>query len=180
MAVKRAAISKKDRFEVFKRDSFTCQYCGNTPPAVVLEVDHVIPVAGGGENDQDNLLTSCFDCNRGKGARSLGQIPATVVDKLEIAKERALQLSEYEKVLKAARRRLLRGVNEVASVYEGYVPGYTLSESARRSVKVFLGKLPLFAVIEAMEMAFSARPDVAFKYFCGICWNKIKRGQEGA
>ena len=37
---KRKSISKKARFEVFKRDSFTCQYCGRTAPDVVLHLDH--------------------------------------------------------------------------------------------------------------------------------------------
>jgi 5-methylcytosine-specific restriction endonuclease McrA len=63
----RKPIPKKLRFEVFKRDNFTCQYCGKMAPDVVLEVDHIIPIADGGRNDILNLVTSCFDCNRGKG-----------------------------------------------------------------------------------------------------------------
>jgi len=35
------AISKRDRFEVFKRDKFTCQYCGKAAPDVVLHIDHI-------------------------------------------------------------------------------------------------------------------------------------------
>jgi hypothetical protein len=64
---KRIAISKKVRFEVFKRDSFTCQYCGEMSPNVILEVDHIKPCIDGGNNRILNLVTSCFDCNRGKG-----------------------------------------------------------------------------------------------------------------
>ena len=45
---KRKALSQKIRFEVFKRDSFTCQYCGRKAPDVVLQVDHIVPVAKGG------------------------------------------------------------------------------------------------------------------------------------
>lgn len=52
------------RFQVFKRDKFTCQYCGRS--GVELEVDHINPVANGGTNDIDNLITACKDCNRGK------------------------------------------------------------------------------------------------------------------
>lgn len=48
---KRVPISKALRFEVFKRDSFTCQYCGRSAPEVVLEVDHIVPVSKGGTND---------------------------------------------------------------------------------------------------------------------------------
>ncbi len=68
MEHKRKAIPKSVRFEVFKRDNFTCQYCGRKAPDVVLEVDHINPVANGGENDILNLVTSCRDCNSGKGA----------------------------------------------------------------------------------------------------------------
>jgi 5-methylcytosine-specific restriction endonuclease McrA len=42
---KRKSISKKIRFEVFKRDSFTCQYCGSKSPDVTLVIDHIMPVA---------------------------------------------------------------------------------------------------------------------------------------
>jgi hypothetical protein len=67
----RKSISKKLRFEVFKRDNFQCQYCGRKAPDVILEVDHIEPVKGGGGNDMLNLITSCEDCNAGKGARKL-------------------------------------------------------------------------------------------------------------
>jgi hypothetical protein len=62
----RVRLNKGQRFEVFRRDSFTCRYCGRTPPVVVLEVDHFAPVSRGGDDDQNNLVTSCSDCNSGK------------------------------------------------------------------------------------------------------------------
>jgi hypothetical protein len=68
---KKDTIPKKLRFEVFKRDSFTCIYCGRRPPEVVLHADHRIPEAGGGETTILNLVTSCLDCNLGKGATPL-------------------------------------------------------------------------------------------------------------
>ncbi len=67
------ALSKRVRFEIFKRDSFTCQYCGNRPPEIVLEVDHIDPRSNGGSDDLINLITSCFDCNRGKHKSLLGE-----------------------------------------------------------------------------------------------------------
>lgn len=67
-------LSKKTRFEVFKRDEFTCQYCGQTPPAVTLEVDHIDPKSKGGGDGTINLITACFDCNRGKSDRILGDV----------------------------------------------------------------------------------------------------------
>lgn len=82
MATKRKSVSKKTRFDVFKRDSFKCQYCGSHPPSVILHVDHIKPVADGGENEIDNLVTACESCNLGKGARLLSAIPETLAKKI--------------------------------------------------------------------------------------------------
>lgn len=67
-------LSKRTRFEIFKRDNFTCQYCGSRPPDVVLEVDHIHPRSKGGDNDTINLITACADCNRGKSDRVLREM----------------------------------------------------------------------------------------------------------
>ena len=62
------AVSKALRFQIFRRDDHTCQYCGGRPPDVALRIDHVLPVALGGSDDPENLITSCQDCNSGKAA----------------------------------------------------------------------------------------------------------------
>lgn len=72
---KRASTGKSTRFEAFKRDHFTCQYCGSQPPAIVLVVDHIHPVCAGGSNDIDNLITSCETCNQGKAGKLLETVP---------------------------------------------------------------------------------------------------------
>jgi 5-methylcytosine-specific restriction endonuclease McrA len=64
--MKRKPVSTRTRFEIFKRDNFTCQYCGRKPPEIILEIDHITPISKGGDEDQINLITACFDCNRGK------------------------------------------------------------------------------------------------------------------
>ena len=68
------AVGKSLRFEVFARDIFTCQYCGRRTPDVILEVDHIHPVSRGGDDDPINLITSCFDCNRGKRAKIISDV----------------------------------------------------------------------------------------------------------
>ncbi len=55
------------RFAVFRRDSFTCQYCGRAAPHVALHIDHVAPWADGGRTELANLRTACDVCNLGKG-----------------------------------------------------------------------------------------------------------------
>lgn len=56
------------RFEVFKRDKFTCQYCGRNvkDDGIKLHCDHIFPKILGGRDIPDNLTTSCIECNLGK------------------------------------------------------------------------------------------------------------------
>jgi hypothetical protein len=54
------------RESIFKRDDFTCGYCGKQGGD--LECDHVVPLSRGGTNDRANLITACYDCNRSKGS----------------------------------------------------------------------------------------------------------------
>ncbi|KKN28543.1 hypothetical protein LCGC14_0853100 [marine sediment metagenome] len=63
----------KLRWKILYRDKYTCQYCGQAAPNVQLEVDHIIPLSEGGADDDTNLITSCWACNRGKNglARSI-------------------------------------------------------------------------------------------------------------
>jgi hypothetical protein len=96
---KRQSISKKLRFEVFKRDSFTCQYCGNKAPDVVLEVDHIDPVSKGGKNSILNLITSCFDCNRGKSDKVISDdhVLKKEMEQMEILNQKREQLKMINK-----------------------------------------------------------------------------------
>lgn len=60
------AVTKRTRFEVLRRDEYTCQYCGAKAPDVTLHIDHVMPVSLGGDDKPGNLVTACKDCNGGK------------------------------------------------------------------------------------------------------------------
>lgn len=71
MARKRETIPQGVRFDVFRRDNFTCVYCGRSSPEVTLHCDHVVAHSKGGSDGMTNLVTSCQDCNYGKGAKSL-------------------------------------------------------------------------------------------------------------
>src|SRR5690554_3945800 len=64
------AVSKRTRFEVLRRDSFRCQYCGLNAPETGegLTIDHVVPVSLGGSDKPENLVAACKDCNAGKSS----------------------------------------------------------------------------------------------------------------
>jgi hypothetical protein len=68
---RRRKIGKTKRFAILSRDNFTCRYCGRRPPVVVLEIEHVNPFSVFGDESDANLVASCDDCNRGKGATVL-------------------------------------------------------------------------------------------------------------
>ncbi len=55
-----------ERFRVLHRDNFTCRYCGARPGSELLEVDHLVPVARGGSDDEINKVAACKTCNRRK------------------------------------------------------------------------------------------------------------------
>lgn len=60
------ALKKRVRFEILRRDNFTCRYCGSKAPDVRLHVDHVIPRRHGGTDDLWNLTAACMECNIAK------------------------------------------------------------------------------------------------------------------
>lgn len=63
----RQLLTQSLRYDILKRDNFTCQICGRSKKdGVKLHVDHIIPVSRGGKTEPDNLRTLCQDCNLGK------------------------------------------------------------------------------------------------------------------
>lgn len=61
------SLNRRVRFAVFKRDRFTCRYCGATrQDGAVLQIDHLLPSSQGGSHDYSNIVTACRDCNQGK------------------------------------------------------------------------------------------------------------------
>lgn len=174
----RKPLQKKLRFEVFKRDLFTCQYCGSKPPTVILEIDHIDPVKNGGTNAIENLITACFDCNRGKSDRLLTAMPETLERRAEVLAEKEAQIQAYNRMVKAQRKREEKAIDAVERVFQRK-HDYIFAPQFRKSVRLFLTMLPQDAVEDAMETACwrTEEPGPATKYFCGICWNLIRGGE---
>lgn len=61
---------KFSRFNVYARDRFRCQYCGEQRLMRELTYDHVVPRARGGRTTWDNITTACKPCNSIKGQRT--------------------------------------------------------------------------------------------------------------
>ena len=65
-----AATVSFSRRNIFKRDHYTCQYCGRQPGMEELTLDHVIPRAQGGSSQWDNCVLACLECNKRKADRT--------------------------------------------------------------------------------------------------------------
>lgn len=177
---KRQPLSKRVRFEVFKRDGFACQYCGATPPGVLLHCDHIHPVAEGGSNDMDNLVTACEACNQGKSDVLLSEVPQSLQARaLEVA-EREAQIAGYEAIMRERRQRLANDADEVLGAFCEFYNRDGIPWKDFASIKRFVDQLGLDAVLSAAEIGNAKFPysyKRGFLYFCGICWRKIRRAE---
>lgn len=68
------AIPKQElpfsRENIFKRDNYTCQYCGKKLPSSELTLDHVYPKSRLGPDTWENIVTCCKECNQYKANRT--------------------------------------------------------------------------------------------------------------
>ncbi len=183
---KRKAIPKSLRFEVFKRDSFTCQYCGRKAPDILLQIDHIRPVSKGGTNDLLNLITSCEDCNSGKSNKELGD--NTVIqkqrDQLEALQERKEQLEMMFKWQKSLLELDDKIVDQLSDYWSQLVVGYSLNETGRISLKKLSRKYKLDEIMVSMKIAAEQylelkdgkytqeSVETAWKKISGICHNR--------
>lgn len=154
----RKTLSAKLRFEVFKRDSFTCQYCGRSAPEVLLHVDHIKPVKGGGKDALLNLITSCQECNLGKGPRELSDDSVVSKQQAQLAElnERRLQLEmmlEWREGLEAVRDSGAKALEDaIIKASEG---SCWIREKERHEIRKWLRKHALSELLDAVETSFS-------------------------
>lgn len=177
----RKKVSARTRFEVFKRDKFTCQYCGGKPPGALLHLDHINPVSKGGTNNIGNLVTSCQDCNLGKSDVPLSDTRPTPTKStiLELREARE-QLEAYQAYLMEERTTRQANANAVAELLAQRV-AYHVSETNRVELANMLKDIPLAEMLDAVDITASRGHAYsgAWKYFCGVCWTKIKAAREG-
>jgi len=161
-------VSNALRFEVLQRDRHTCQYCGRQPPEVELEIDHIMPVARGGTDDFENLLTSCRECNSGKSAKLIERFTQghTKEEWRELIREkRAARLREQRAEVETVIRYWAecRGVRTVSS-YD--------AEAIYRFVEIYD---PTW-IKAAIRIATRQQRSNYAKYVAGILKNWAKMG----
>jgi 5-methylcytosine-specific restriction endonuclease McrA len=187
----RQALSKKIRFEVFKRDSFTCQYCGASAPEVVLQVDHIDPVSRGGSGEIFNLLTSCQSCNAGKGARPLSDSTAlqkqkAMLDSLQERREQLEMMLEWQRSLEHLEDDTALQISD----WLADLTGYRLNEKGLHKLKKWIKSFGLQEVMEAIKISKDyyleyenqsithVSFEKAFNSVPGICVNRRRRAED--
>lgn len=178
----RKPLSKRTRFEVFKRDGFKCQYCGSLPSERVLHVDHIVAVANGGGNEINNLVTSCEACNLGKSSVLLSVIPESINEMATRIAEQEEQIRGYHEVMRAQLDRIENQTWEVAETLDPGCSEAGFNKARLQSIKTFLKRIDFFDVLEAAEITIAKRnrfSDTSFRYFCGVCWSKIREREHG-
>jgi 5-methylcytosine-specific restriction endonuclease McrA len=64
---------KLSRENIYKRDKYTCQYCGKKLDPKHLNLDHILPKHRGGKTAWENVVSCCFACNLAKGGKNLNE-----------------------------------------------------------------------------------------------------------
>lgn len=180
----RKPISKTLRFEVFKRDSFKCQYCGAEAPGVLLHIDHINPVALGGLNELTNLVTSCMPCNLGKRDVPLDEHAAVnkarvQMDELQERREQLELMMQWRESLRDLDQ---EAVERLASYWNAHILGWSVSDHGKRNLKKWMQTFSLEEICTAMDasatsyLEFDAENkvtaesvSVAFDKIVGIC-----------
>ena len=187
----RKGLSKKTRFEVFKRDKFTCQYCGRMSPDVILEVDHIKPVAEGGTNEMINLITACRDCNRGKGKVKLSDDAELKKQQEQLAelaekREQLQMMMEWRTELAELQQ---EEVDAIADYWENANGLFSLTDQGRATAMHYLKQFTLPEILDAIDISLAQyyfkgsgpdnkRIENAWNKVGGICYNRRKQKEE--
>lgn len=176
----RKAISKKLRFEIFKRDGFMCHYCGAHPPSATLHVDHIVPVASGGRNDLGNLITACSFCNQGKGARDLGSETRNISLRIETYPEQEMYIKKHSPHIQDTMRRENEAIHILETAFIEHFGEIYFSHSYREAIRRnFLREnTHKFSIHEMWDNMFLAcddctKPEDATINFNAICWGEL-------
>lgn len=171
------AVSKRTRFEVLRRDDYTCRYCRSKDNP--LTIDHVVPVSLGGTDEPSNLVASCMDCNSGKASTAPDQGLVDDVDedaaRWQLARARAAQkLADDAAAARVRRQPFLdrwREWDKTAS---------SLPDDWGRSIDWWMSDgVTMDRILEAHDIAawgksHQVRSDDVFRYMAGIIRNWVR------
>ena len=178
-------MNKSLRFEVLRRDGFACTYCGARAPEVQLHIDHVIPVALGGQTVPENLRTSCVDCNTGKGST-----PPDAELVAQVADDAGRWAAALAQAAAEAAARSSDDMPWFTSRWDEFTYGgamrkpIPLPSNWRDSLQRWLSAgLPESVILAMVDVAMGRDhipPQGKFSYFAGCCWRQLSAMQDRA
>lgn len=167
------AVSKRTRFEVLRRDAYTCRYCRATDNP--LTIDHVTPTALGGTDEPSNLVACCTDCNSGKSSTSPDE--GTVADVAEDAARWAAAMRQAAEIMS-------REVDTFADYETAFYEAWPSHRYIPRGIEgtlvaLYNAGLPVEHIADAARIA-GTNSGVLDRsaYFAGICWKRVRKMQE--
>ncbi len=115
----------------------------------------------------------------GKSNNDLNCAPDNLINKIEVIKEKEAQLKEYKRLMKSKKTRITKEINELENILKGTYSKSVFTEKTRAYIKnTFMVRLDIETLKDNMEKACAKISDdanEAYRYFCGICWNQIKK-----
>lgn len=170
------AVTKRLRYEILKRDIFTCRYCGASAPEAKLTVDHVLPTALGGSDDPHNLVAACHDCNAGKTSSNPGDDLVADVDQERVRAKAAIAEA-------ISRRRVRHKVVDdiVDEVYTLWPDGDPDSYGALLwMIKCGLDAADFRRATAITESKRDVPKYARWRYFMGVCRHMVAEIEEEA
>lgn len=180
------AVSKRTRFEVLRRDNYTCRYCGGRAPDVELTVDHVTPTTLGGTDDPPNLVAACRDCNAGKASSSpdAALVADVNADALRWAAAVRQAAQDVDTEQRAAQERLdpfLARWGELLPSYRRSNTRYQLPADWETTISGLLDAgLSQDQLVRAVEVALTSGAERPFRYLVGVANNMLAELHERA
>ncbi len=175
---RRAPVPKRVRFEVLRRDNYTCRYCRSTDNP--LTIDHVIPDVLGGSNDPSNLVAACKDCNAGKASSSPDEATVAQVSEEQLRWARAVRLAASRAL--AEQEAMIERLGPFFDYWYEFVPGYRRGNPAWEMpgdwdtavAGLLAAGLPEAIIKDSMQIALTARVAAdRFRYFLGVARNRL-------
>lgn len=171
------AVSKRTRFEVLRRDDYTCRYCRSKDNP--LTVDHVVPRALGGSDDPDNLVACCSDCNSGKTSTAPDQGLVNDVDE-DAVRWRLARARAAEKFAADADAARARREPFLDRWKEWDQTCSSLPDDWERSIDWWMSDgITMDRILDAHDIAAwgksrQVRSDDVFRYMAGIIRNWVR------
>jgi len=165
-------------------------YCGRKAPEVILEIDHIDPVANGGSNDILNLLSACKGCNAGKSDKQLTETAIldkqrAQLDELQERREQIDMMFKWQQGLASLEDDV---IERLGKLWSDSVPGYSLNQTGAQSMRRLAKKYQIDEITAVIRTAAthylrfeSGKPtqesvEEAWSKVAGICrLNKLEQ-----